>query len=196
MLELVSCLAFWLKDKVRFIGIWVMGGMGKTTLAKVAYKMFSKEFEACCFIDNVREKYDKEGELSLQKNLISQILNDTNLNIKNKCEGEHMIKNRLRGKMILLVLDDVNDLNQLQKLAGKRDWFGWGSRIIITTRAKHLLETHLETHLIDKIYEIEALKNEDALHLFCSKAFKNKLILDEYLKLSKGFLNLLLNFNK
>ena len=166
--------------------------MGKTTLAKVAYKMFSKEFEACCFIDNVREKYDKEGELSLQKNLISQILNDTNLNIKNKCEGEHMIKNRLCGKRILLVLDDVNDLNQLQKLAGKRDWFGRGNRIIITTRDKHLLETHL----IDKIYEIEALKNEDALHLFCSKAFKNKLILDEYLKLSKGFLNLLLNFNK
>ena len=95
-----------------------------------------------------------------------------------------MIKNRLRGKRILLVFDDVNDLNQLQKLPGKRDWFGQGSRIIITIRDKHLLETHL----IDKIYEVEALKNEDALHLFCSKAFKNKLIPNEYLKLSKGFL--------
>ena len=73
MLELKSCLAFWLKDEVRFIGIWAMGGMGKTTLAEVAYKMFSKEFEACCFIDNVGEKYEKEGELSLQKNLIFQI---------------------------------------------------------------------------------------------------------------------------
>ena len=44
-----------------------MGGMGKTTLAEVAYKMFSKEFEASCFIDNVGEKYEKQGELSLQK---------------------------------------------------------------------------------------------------------------------------------
>nr|XP_023896871.1 disease resistance protein TAO1-like [Quercus suber] len=96
-----------------------------------------------------------------------------------------MIKNRLRGKMIILVLDDVNDLNQLQKLARKRDWFGRGSRIIITTRDKHLLETHL----IDEIYEVKALKNEDALHLFCSKAFKNELVPDKYLKLSKGFLN-------
>ena len=67
MLELVSCLAFWLKDEVCFIGIWAMRGMEKTTLAKVASKMFSKEFEACCFIDNGREKYDKEGELSLKK---------------------------------------------------------------------------------------------------------------------------------
>ncbi|XP_030949363.1 TMV resistance protein N-like [Quercus lobata] len=185
LLELESYLAFWLKNEVRFIGIWAMGGMGKTTLAEVAYKMYSKEFEVSCFIDNVREKYEKKGYLSLQKNLISQILNDTNLNIKNNCEGEHMIKNMLHGKRILLVLDDVNDLNQLQKLARKRDWFGRGSRIIITTRDKHLLETHL----IDQMYEVKALKKEDALHLFCSKAFKNKLVPDEYLKLSKGFLN-------
>ncbi|KAL4602270.1 hypothetical protein ACB092_10G040900 [Castanea dentata] len=185
MLELESCLAFWLKDEVRFIGIWAMGGMGKTTLAKVAYKIFSKEFEACCFIDNVRENCEKEGELSLQKNFISQILNYTNLNIKNECEVDQMIKSRLCGRRILLVLDDVNDLNQLQKLAGKREWFGRGSRIIITTRDKHLIETHLT----DKIYEVKSLKNEDALHLFCSKAFKNEPVPDEYLVLSKGFLN-------
>ncbi|XP_030949328.1 toll/interleukin-1 receptor-like protein, partial [Quercus lobata] len=45
LLELESYLAFWLKNEVRFIGIWAMGGMGKTTLAEVAYKMYSKEFE-------------------------------------------------------------------------------------------------------------------------------------------------------
>ena len=185
MLELVSCLAFWLKDEVRFIGIWAMGGMGKTTLAEVAYKMFSKEFEASCFIENVRAKYEKEGEFSLQKDLISQILNDSDLNIKNRCEGEHMIKNRLRGKRILLVVDDVSDLNQLQKLAGKREWFGRGSRIIITTRDKHLLETNL----VDKIYEVKALKNEDAFHLFRSKAFENEVVPNEYLNLFVGFLN-------
>ena len=37
-----------------------MGGMGKTTLAEVAYKMYSKEFEVSCFIDNVREKSEKK----------------------------------------------------------------------------------------------------------------------------------------
>ena len=140
LLELESYLAFWLKNEVRFIGIWAMGGMGKTTLAEVAYKMYSKEFEVSCFIDNVREKSEKKkGYLSLQKNLISQILNDTNLNIKNNCEGEHMIKNMLHGKRILLVLDDVNQFKQLEKLAGEPNWFGQGSRVIITTREEHLL---------------------------------------------------------
>ena len=183
MLELESCLAFWLEDEVRFIGIWAMGGMGKTTLAKVAYKMFSKEFEACCFIHNVREKYEKEGELSLQKNLIYQLLNDTNLNLKNECEGEHIIKSRLRGRRILLVLDDVNDLNQLQNLAGKGEWFGPGSRIIITTRDKHLLK-----YLECQICEVKALNHEDAHCLFFSKAFKKIHAPDEYLEMSKGIL--------
>uniref|UniRef100_A0A2N9FP54 TIR domain-containing protein n=1 Tax=Fagus sylvatica TaxID=28930 RepID=A0A2N9FP54_FAGSY len=36
--ELESCLAVGLND-VRFIGIWAMGGMGKTTLARVVYQM-------------------------------------------------------------------------------------------------------------------------------------------------------------
>jgi hypothetical protein len=53
-----------------------------------------------------------------------------------------LIKERLHLKRILLVLDDVDKLDQLEKLAGKADWFGLGSRIIITTRDKHLLRAH------------------------------------------------------
>ncbi|KAK9984831.1 hypothetical protein SO802_034356 [Lithocarpus litseifolius] len=188
--ELGSCLALGLDDDVRFIGIWAMGGMGKTTLARVVYKMVSEEFEACCIIYNVREKCETAGGLlSLQKYLVSQISKELNLNIEDIYDGVHMIKKRLSHRRILLVLDDVNKLVELEYLAGKRDWFGRGSRIIITTRDKHLLEGHLETHLKDKIYEVKALKIEDALHLFYSKAFKNELVPDEYLKLSIGFLN-------
>ena len=44
-----------------------------------------------------------------------------------------MIKDRLCFKKVLLVLDDVDDLNQLEALAGDHNWFGPGSRIIVTT---------------------------------------------------------------
>ena len=179
LVELESCLALWLKDDVRFIGIWAMGGMGKSTLANVVYRMVSKEFDACCFIDDVREK----DVLSLQKDLISQILHETNL-IKNKYDGVHMIKKMLRHKKVLLVLDDVDESNELKMLVRKSDWFGSGSRIIITTRDKHLLKEFP----VDEIFEVKPLNYEDALCLFCSKAFKKELGPDEYLKLSKSCL--------
>jgi hypothetical protein len=38
-------------------------------------------------------------------------------------------------------------------LAGKHDWFGPGSRIIITTRNAHLLKQHE----VDEIYEVKGL---------------------------------------
>ena len=53
-----------------------------------------------------------------------------------------MIKTRLRHKKILIVLDDVNELGQLNKLVAENNWFGLGSRVIITTRDVQLLTTH------------------------------------------------------
>ena len=41
------------------------------------------------------------------------------MNIWDVNDGVLMIKNRLRYKRILLILDDVNQFNQLEKLAGK-----------------------------------------------------------------------------
>ncbi|GMY19124.1 disease resistance protein RPV1-like, partial [Fagus crenata] len=184
VVELQSRLAIGLDD-VRFVGIWAMGGMGKTTLARVVYHTVSEEFEACGFIANVREVYDKDGLLALQQNLVSQILTDTNLKIKNIYDGALMIKRTLCHKRILLVLDDVNESNQLKMLAEKHDWFGPGSRIIITTRDDHLLKTHE----VDKIYEVKGLNYEDALHLFCLKAFKKEHVPDDYLNLAIGFIS-------
>ena len=167
LVKLESCLALWLKDDVRTIGFWAMGGMGKSTLAEVAYKMFSKEFDDCCFIDDVREK----DLFLLQKVLISQILKETNLNIQNKLDGEHMIKKLLRYKKVLLILDDVDESNKLTKLV-KSDWFGSGSRIIITTRDKQLLKEFS----VDEIFEVKPLNYKDARCLFRSKAFKKEQI--------------------
>ena len=104
------------------------------------------------------------------------------------CDDDHdlyiKISARLRHKRILLVLDGVDRLNQLKMLAGEHDWFGRGSRIIITKRDKNLLKTHL----VDKTLEVKPMGYEDALQFFGLKAFKKKYIPDEYSKLSREFL--------
>ncbi|XP_050257412.1 TMV resistance protein N-like isoform X35 [Quercus robur] len=184
MEEFESHLALGSND-VRFIGIWGMGGMGKTTLARVVYYMVSIKFEACSFIEDVRERSERDGLVTLQQDLISDILKGTDLKIRDKYDGVINIRNRLRCKRILLVLDDVDKLDQLKFLVGEHDWFGPGSRIIITTRDEHVLKTHE----VNEIYEVDGLNDEHALRLFSSKAFKGKHVPNDYLELSKHFLN-------
>jgi len=177
--ELESCLAMGSND-VRIIGVLGMGGIGKTTLARVVFRMVSNKFEGCCFLSNVREVFEKDGLIPLQQQLIKKILNES-MSIQDVDEGVYVIKNRLCHKRILLVLDDVNQLDQLKILVGKRNWFGSGSRVIITTRDKHLLRI-LE---VDEICEFEALRDDEALHLLCLKAFKKDHPPEDYLELSK-----------
>ena len=43
------------ENNVRMIGIYGMGGLGKTTLARVVYDEFRNHFEGSSFIANVRE---------------------------------------------------------------------------------------------------------------------------------------------
>ncbi|XP_050242462.1 disease resistance protein RUN1-like [Quercus robur] len=184
VVELESCLALE-SNNVRFVGIWAMGGMGKTTLARVVYRMVSKKFEARGFIEDVREKFEKYGCVPLQQKIIKDVLKDNDLKIEEAYDGVLKIKNRLCRKRILLVLDDVNKLEQLKLLVGEHNWFGSGSRIIITTRNAHLLEEHQ----VDEIYEVKGLNDENALQIFCSKAFKEKHVLEDYRELSFHFLN-------
>ena len=183
VMELESCLDVGSND-VRFIGIWAMGGMGKTTLAWVVYHMISKDFEACSFIEDVRENFEKNGFVPLQQKIIDQILMEKDLKIKDKYDGVFKIKNGLHHKRILLVLDDVDKLDLLDMLAGEHDWFGPGSRIIITIRDMQVLKTHG----VDEIYEVKGLNDENALQLFCLKAFKKEHVPDDYIGLSNHFL--------
>ncbi|XP_030935982.1 TMV resistance protein N-like [Quercus lobata] len=167
-------------NDVRIIGVWGMGRIGKTTLARVVFHMVSNKFEGCCFLANVREVYEKEGLVRLQEQFILQIFNES-MSIQDVCHGVSVIENRLRHKRILLVLDDVNQLDQINKLAEKRIWFGSGSRVIITTRDRHLLEI-LE---VEEIFDVEGLNYNEALHLLSLKAFKKVHPPKDYIEVSK-----------
>ncbi|KAL5800978.1 hypothetical protein ACOSQ3_032610 [Xanthoceras sorbifolium] len=153
----------------RVVGIWGMGGVGKTTIAAAVFDQISCQFEGCCcFIANVRETSERCGGLvRLRDKVLSKILEE-NLNLGTP-NIPPFIKRRLQRKKVFIVLDDVDSLQQLEVLAGGLDGFGPGSRIIITTRDKQLL---LNFRAAYNIYEAEALDKHEALQLFCKCAFK------------------------
>lgn len=154
-------------DRVLMVGIWGMGGAGKTTLAKEIYNRIAHKFEGLCFLENVRENSNKpDGLMCLQNRLLWETSGEKDIQLRNVNEGVSMIKFRLRRKKVLLVLDDVVELEQLKALVGGLDWFGSGSRVIITTRNKHLLDLHGA----EKLYQVQLLNDSDALELLSYKA--------------------------
>ncbi|XP_071732007.1 disease resistance protein Roq1-like isoform X2 [Rutidosis leptorrhynchoides] len=167
-------------NKVNMIGLCGIGGIGKTTIAKAIYNLMYKHFEACSFCENVKNIATQNGLVHLQKKLLDDIIKDEILHISSIGEGVNVIKRLMKGKKVLIVVDDVDLLNQFEALAGKRDWFGVGSMIVVTSRDKQLLESCQVEH----VYEIEVLNDDDSRELFNKYAFGNKKIRDEYTKLT------------
>ncbi|CDP20074.1 unnamed protein product, partial [Coffea canephora] len=165
-------------DAVHFLGIWGMSGIGKTTIARAVFDRISTHFEGAIFLHEVREQ-SKSLEI-LQEKILSKILCLKDLRISSVFEGSNMIMRRLCYKKVLIVLDDVDHLDQLEALAGKHHWFGAGSRIIITTKNKHLLVTHG----VDKMHKVELLNQSEAIQLFSRHAFKKDYPARDYEELS------------
>jgi len=154
-------------DDVLMIGLWGPGGIGKTAIAKALYNAMMRQFQVCSFLEQVREKSHQSGGLvSLQKDLLSEILVHP-LTVYSVAGGISLIQERLCCKKVLLVLDDVDHMNQLNALAGKGNWFGKGSIIIVTTRNKQLLTSHG----INRVHRIQTLGCCEARDLFCLHAF-------------------------
>ncbi|XP_028806082.1 TMV resistance protein N-like, partial [Neltuma alba] len=173
-------------EEVQFVGIWGMGGLGKTTLARAVYERIHRNYEVHLFLHNVREESVKDGGLiSLQQKLLSRLKKSIRMEVCDCYEGRKLMRRMLCSKKVLLVLDDVSDISQLENLAGKEGWFGKGSRIIITTRDQHVLLLHG----VVSQYEMNFLSPDESLQLFIQTAFKRDQPNEDYLELSRRAIN-------
>ncbi|XP_028756330.1 disease resistance-like protein DSC1 [Neltuma alba] len=148
----------------QFIGIWGMGGLGKTTLAKALFNKLHFTYEGSCFLANVREESKKHGIDALREKIVWRLLGDKESHIRNAIYPCTI--SRLGRKKVFIVLDDVDDLEQIENLVRGLE-FGSGSKILITTRDKQILGNE-----VDDIYALHCLNPDEAFQLFTLNAFK------------------------
>ncbi|XP_016196313.2 putative disease resistance protein At1g50180 [Arachis ipaensis] len=116
----------------------------KSTFAGELYNKIKHQFQAASFLDKVRIKSRgiPNSLENLQETLLSGMCVHKKPRIGSTLKGSSDIKQSLHNKRVLLVLDDVDSIEQLDSLAGGSDWFGLGSRIIITTRDVNVLDKY------------------------------------------------------
>nr|XP_025888331.1 TMV resistance protein N-like isoform X2 [Solanum lycopersicum] len=132
---------------------------------------------------NVKENAKRNQIHSLQNILLSELLRKKYDYVSNKYEGKSIIPSRLCSMKVLIVLDDIDHSDHLEYLAGDLRWFGNGSRVIVTTRNRHLIEKD------DAIYEVPTLPDDEAMQLFNQHAFKKEVPDERFKKFSLELVN-------
>ncbi|CAF2126381.1 unnamed protein product [Brassica napus] len=161
-------------EKVKVIGIFGPAGIGKTTTARVFYNQLSPYFQFNTFLENIKGSYEKpcgndyQLKLRLQKNLLCQIFNQSDIEVRHLRGAQEM----LSDKKVLVVLDEVDHWWQLEEMAKQPGWVGPGSMIIITTEDRKLLKAlGLGS---DHIYKMKFPTSDESLQIFCQYAFGQK----------------------
>ncbi|XP_018728785.2 TMV resistance protein N-like [Eucalyptus grandis] len=159
--------------EVRVVGIWGVPGVGKTTLAKVVFNKMHKSFDASSFLEDI----SLEGVPLSQRLLITDLLKQKSAPLESSSEGIEEIASLCRNAKVLIVLDDVDEDEQIRALAGKLTWFGSGSRIIVTTNKREVLNAFdfgaVDSQTVEK-YKLEPMRDHGALRLFREHAFEGK----------------------
>ncbi|XP_048318915.2 putative disease resistance RPP13-like protein 1 [Ziziphus jujuba] len=157
--------------KVSVIPIVGLGGIGKTTLAKLVYnddkveKHFmlkswvcvSEEFNICKVTKTILAKLIPTGS------------NDDSTDLDSL---QTRLKKELAGKKFLIVLDDIwnENYNDWKELSLPFNHGAQGSKIIVTTRNKKVADI---MSTVPAPYHPELLEDEDCWKLFAKHAFHN-----------------------
>ncbi|KAL5562765.1 hypothetical protein UlMin_032514 [Ulmus minor] len=168
--ERVIELLFKPSGNLSVIPIQGMGGLGKTTLAKFVYndKRVETKFDLKMWVC-VSEDFEV-------RKLVGKILDSATSGFKDKGDMsldvlQNHLRNKLKNKRFLLVLDDVwsEDRTKWNDLKGLLMEGSKGSKIIVTTRKDSVAELMGDV----ETYHLEGLCREDCLSLFVKCAFKD-----------------------
>ncbi|KAF5775974.1 putative P-loop containing nucleoside triphosphate hydrolase, leucine-rich repeat domain superfamily [Helianthus annuus] len=153
------------KENFSVLPIVGMGGVGKTTLAKLLYNdtQVKGRFELHAWVC-VSDDFD----ISKITKTIFQAVSNENKEFADLNQLQVALKEKLKDKRFLLVLDDVwsENFNDWENLVLPFHSGARGSKVIMTSRKEQLLKMLG----FDNLDHLETLSSEDALSLFALHA--------------------------
>ncbi|KAF8036596.1 hypothetical protein BT93_C2351 [Corymbia citriodora subsp. variegata] len=175
-------------NDVRIVEIWGKHGVGKTTLAKVIFEKVYSQFERCSFLADIGPTAKQLGGVRLlQSKLMSDILN-REYEVDQIAKGVDFFKGILLNMKVLIVLDDVEVQLHLHEIVGEKlDRFGYGSRIIVTSRESVLPE--FISRGLTHDYGMNVMNRDQVLELFRKHALRRNLPIPDFAEIAAGIIN-------
>ncbi|KAF7153864.1 hypothetical protein RHSIM_Rhsim01G0059100 [Rhododendron simsii] len=157
-------------NKVGVVPIVGMGGVGKTTLAKMVYndEMVNKHFEMKAWVC-VSDEFDiLRVTIAILESFTSEICDLVAFN-----QVQAQLRKALAGKRFVIVLDDVWHINPTDWSSLKSPFNdgALGSKIIVTTQSTGVAQTLAETN---KYYILKELSEDDCWSIFAQYAFDDR----------------------
>nr|GMC49317.1 disease resistance protein At4g27190-like [Ipomoea batatas] len=162
-------------EEYKRIGVWGMGGVGKTTLVKNLNNQLTNDptFNIVIWVavsQNARVE-------SVQSKIAERLeLHMTNKEVSKESMASRLY-NKLKGKRFLLILDDIWEEINLDVVGIPRPNEHTGSKIILTTRERNVCQQMLTE--ID--FEMGRLHPEEAWKLF-SETVEEEVVDDDQIK--------------
>lgn len=151
---------------LRLISIVAMGGMGKTTLARLVYNdaKVQNHFDMQAWVW-VSEVFD---EIRLTKAVIESVTTET-CNLTELESLQRRLHKEVKGKKILLLFDDVWNEDPIKWESMRRPFsaVASGSHMIITTRNENVSLISRA----NKVIHLGGLPKDDSWTLFCQLSF-------------------------
>ncbi|KAH9289112.1 hypothetical protein KI387_033229, partial [Taxus chinensis] len=179
------------KEGSQMVGIFGMGGLGKTTLSKHLFNDLLSKYKRSSFLFDVAR-----SELhSLQIKLLKDLFDEDNCSIRSIEDGKRSLqyclersssKNLKEEGNFLIVLDDIDCVQQLDALLIDDILKCGNNLVIVTTRDEGVLKNIG----VDAAYNLKRMDRKDATELFCQNAFRQPQPVSEYKDLVDRFIHL------
>ncbi|CAN8238004.1 unnamed protein product [Cochlearia groenlandica] len=184
---------------VRSIGIWGTVGIGKTSIAEKLLRVISVLYDTCVYMKDLHKEVEVKGHDAVREDFLSKVLEIEPDVLRFSDIKTSFWRSRLQRKKVVVILDDVNDSRDVETFVGKLNYFGPGSRIIITSRNRRVFVQCK----IDHVYEVKPLDISKSLDLLECGTFHsgftfnhNRILSLELVKFSNGNPQVLQFLNK